>query len=246
MRLISPEAQQQAQRAYYAKTAQSYDLAHISKSDCHQFALAWLRGTIELLGIRSILDIGSGTGRALLTLKQAFPDLKVVGIEPSRELREIGYGKGLDQTELIDGNVLDLDFESGSFDIVTEFGTLHHVPDPRRAVDEMLRVARVGIFMSDCNNFGQGGTSARVIKRTIRNLGLWKLFDHLRTRGKGYHVSEGDGLYYSYSVFDNYRQIANLCPSVHVMNTLPAGINPLFSSPEVALLGLKEPIICSA
>lgn len=246
MKLTTVEGQQQAQRAYYAKTAQAYDQAHFGKTDSHQFALAWLRSTIELLGITSVLDIGSGTGRALLTLKEAVPGLRAVGIEPSQELREIGFAKGLSQSELIDGNAHSLDFADGSFDIVCEFGALHHIPEPHRAVDEMLRVAHTGVFISDCNNFGQGSIAARLAKRAIRFAGLWRTFDKIRTRGKGYHISEGDGLYYSYSVFDNYPQIAAVCPSIHLMNTVPAGLNPFFSAPQVALLGLKESPICSA
>ena len=246
MRYTTATAQQTAQRDYYARTAESYDQAHYSGTDSHQFALAWLRGTIELLGVESVLDIGSGTGRALLTLKEAVPGLRVVGIEPSEELRKIGYRKGLSSSELISGDVMNLEQADESFDLVTEFATLHHIPDPRRAVDEMLRVARVGIFISDSNRFGQGSAAARTLKRAIGALGLWRAFDFIRSGGRGYQISEGDGLFYSYSVYDNYAQIAATCPSIHVMNTLPAGKNPVSTSPEVALLGLKQRLICSS
>jgi ubiquinone/menaquinone biosynthesis C-methylase UbiE len=238
--------QQALQRAYYAQTAQRYDQQHNHEIDEHQFALAFLRGVIDLFDIRSVLDIGSGTGRALLTLKAAKPDLRVVGIEPSAELREQGHAKGLGRDELVDGDAHHLAYADGAFDMVTEFATLHHVPDPNRVVGEMLRVASTAVFISDSNNFGQGSAPMRSFKRLLRSAGLWRAFDHVRTRGKGYHVSEGDGLFYSYSVFDQYAQIDRACESVHLLNTKKAGIDPFKSASAVALLGLKKALLGSS
>jgi tRNA1(Val) A37 N6-methylase TrmN6 len=50
---------------------------------------------IGYLEIKSILDVGSGTGRALFAVKQACPSVRILGIEPSAELRDQGYIKGL-------------------------------------------------------------------------------------------------------------------------------------------------------
>ena len=233
-------AQQQAQREYYARTADRYDDSHVAGMDVHQFALTWLAGLIGGLGIESLLDVGAGTGRALIALKAACPGLRVLGIEPSADLRAQGHAKGLGTDELIDGDAFALGFGDGEFDLVSEFGVLHHLPDPARAVAEMLRVAKEGLFISDCNNFGQGGRVGRALKQAINAAGLWRAFDRVRTRGKGYHFNEGDGLYYSYSVFNNYAQIARACTSVHVMNTFDGGTDPYRSASNVALLGLKR------
>jgi ubiquinone/menaquinone biosynthesis C-methylase UbiE len=235
----SAEQQQAAQRAYYARTAEQYDEVHWNEVDEHQFALAILSGLIELLGVKTVLDIGSGTGRGLLKLKERHPGLTVVGIEPSPELREIGYGKGLSREELIDGDAQQLAMPDGAFDIVMETAALHHIPRPRLAVAEMLRVAHTGIFISDANNYGQGSAPARLVKNVVRRLGLWRAFDYVRTGGRGYMESEGDGIFYSYSVFNDYRFIKARCRSVHVMNTSDAGLNPLTSASNVALLALK-------
>jgi len=243
---IKHQSQQAMQREYYARTAEHYDQFHHRGIDEHQFALAWLKGVIELFEIKSILDIGSGTGRALHTLKAAVPGLRIVGIEPSAALREQGYAKGLGEDELVDGDVHNLSYENGACDLVSEFATLHHVPDPRRAVDEMLRVARMGVFISDGNKFGQGPPAKRAMKRLVRALGLWGAYDYVRTKGKGYMISQGDGLFYSYSVFDNYKQIRAACPSVHIMNTQPAGIDPFKTASVVALLGMKQRLMITS
>jgi ubiquinone/menaquinone biosynthesis C-methylase UbiE len=228
-----------SQRAYYARTSAQYDDMHVHGGGEHDFALAFLLSMISHLGVHSVLDIGSGTGRALLRIKRAYPDLPAVGVEPSAELRAIGHSKGLSEKELIDGDAQQLDYSDGTFDLVCEFGALHHIPDPDQAVSEMLRVASKAIFISDSNNFGQGGFLSRTTKQILRSLRLWPIADFVKTRGKGYLISEGDGLAYSYSVFDNYSQIAAGCRSVHVVNTVPSGANAYRSASHVALLGLK-------
>jgi ubiquinone/menaquinone biosynthesis C-methylase UbiE len=227
------------QRDYYRRTAPRYDAQHTETTGEHDFALAFMESMIGFLEVRSLLDIGSGTGRALLRVKAAYSDLKAVGIEPSAELREIGHRKGLTPDELLDGDAQHLDYPDGAFDLVCEFGALHHIPDPNQAVSEMLRVAAKAIFISDSNNFGQGGFLSRTTKQILRSLRLWPIADFVKTRGKGYLISEGDGLAYSYSVFSNYSQISAACRSVHIVNTVPAGTNPYRSASHIALLGIK-------
>lgn len=202
---MSSEAEVNLQRQYYADTAAKYDAMQISDQDEHQLALAILSAMIEFHGIKSVLDVGSGTGRALRYLKVRHPDVRFVGIEPVEALRKVGHAAGLTSEELRDGDINALNAANGEFDLVCEFAVLHHVPKPEQAVAEMLRVARKAIFISDANNFGQGGPLARWLKQAINAVGFWRLFDWIRTGGKGYHVSAGDGLFYSYSVFNNYK-----------------------------------------
>jgi ubiquinone/menaquinone biosynthesis C-methylase UbiE len=229
------------QRRYYAETANIYDTMHVNEQDNeHVFALSFLIAALDYLKIKSILDIGSGTGRALCHLKKLRPELQLVGIEPVKELREVGYSKGLSELELIDGDVNKLQFDRGQFDLVCEFGVLHHLRKPEQAITEMLRVSNKAIFISDSNNFGQGSFTARTLKQLINTLGLWNLFDLIKTRGKGYTISEGDGLGYSYSVFNNYKQIQEQCKNIHLLNTKDGQINPYATASHIALLGIKK------
>jgi SAM-dependent methyltransferase len=184
--------------------------------------------------------VGSGTGRAVLKIKQVLPHVAAIGIEPSSEMRKAGYSKGLAEAELIDGDAMNLGFPDNSFDVVCEFGILHHVPDPGRAIAQMLRVARKAIFISDNNNFGEGSRVGRGVKQALNAMGLWRAAYWLRTGGKGYCISESDGLAYSFSVFSYYRQIANRCKSVYLMNTRGEGPNLYRSATHIALLGVKD------
>jgi ubiquinone/menaquinone biosynthesis C-methylase UbiE len=178
----------------------------------------------------------------LIGIKKKLPGIEAVGIEPSAELRAIGYSKGLSETELINGDAMKLAFGNGTFDLVCEFGALHHIPEPSKAVSEMLRVSRKAIFISDCNNFGQGSKRARLLKQGVNAARLWPLADLIKTKGKGYTISEGDGLAYSYSVFNDLKQIKNACKSVHFLNTTDSGPNLYRTASHVALLGIRDPV----
>ncbi len=230
------------QQRYYAETARQYDAMHVDERDEHYLALCVLLGVIDFLGVTSILDIGSGTGRAIEHLKKVRPDLLIRGIEPVKELREIAYSKGISRSELTGGDALALQFEDNQFDMVCEFGVLHHIKTPARAVAEMLRVADKAIFISDANNFGQGSFLTRTLKQVIDLFGLWPVANLLKTRGKGYGISKGDGLAYSYSVFTNYAQIKRQCKVIHLFNTGPAGFNLYRSAGHVALVGVKRQV----
>ena len=69
--------------------------------------------------------------------------------------------------------------------------------------------------------------------------GFWPVADLIKTRGRGYTISDGDGVAYSYSVFNDYDQIAAVCKRIHLINTEGSGPNLYRSAPHIALLGLK-------
>jgi SAM-dependent methyltransferase len=163
-----------------------------------------------------------------------------VGIEPSPEMRTIARRKGVAATRLLGGDTRHLPFPDRAFDLVCEFSILHHVPDPARVVAEMLRVARRAIFVSDTNNFGRGPAPLRLMKQTLNAVGLWGAADWIKTGGRGYFESEGDGVAYSCSVFNDWAQIRRACSAVHVCNTTGGGKNPYRTAPHVAVLGLKR------
>ena len=228
------------QRKYYAETAEAYEKLHVHHTDEHFIALSWLAAMIEHYKFQSVLDVGSGTGRCLHYLKDKFPNLHVVGIEPSPELRKIGYEAGLSQADLIYGDATNLAFADNSFDIVCEFGILHHIRQPRQAISEMLRVAKGSVFISDDNHFASGSLANRLSKRLLKSIGLWNFAYLLRTGGKGYRISDGDGLSYAYSVFDDFEFIRNQCNSIYLSNTKGVGSNLYAAAQNVALFGLKS------
>lgn len=209
------------QRKYYEATAGAYDESHAERE--HWVALHLLAAFIEMAGIRSVLDVGAGTGRAMRFLKSRFPGLVIKGVEPVEALRRRGYAQGIAESDLIDGDGSALPFADRSFDLVCEFAVLHHVRQPDRVVAEMNRVASRMIAISDSNFMGQGPIWLRCIKIGLWAAGLWPLVNWAKTRGKGYTYSEGDGIAYSYSVYQSLRQVRAVWADVQISVTSPDG-----------------------
>ena len=96
---------------------------------------------------------------------------------------------------------------------------LHHVREPRRAIREMSRVAARMVCISDCNFVGQGSALLRWIKAGMFISGLWPLANWIKTRGKGYTFSQGDGLAYSYSVFQDVPTLRKNWRTLRITST---------------------------
>jgi ubiquinone/menaquinone biosynthesis C-methylase UbiE len=225
------------QRNYYASTSKEFDRMHLKAGEhvlaCH-LLVAFLKARYP---DATILDIGAGTGRLFQFFCEQNLGFSIVGIEPSAAQRSIAYNKGIRPDRLIEGDATKLDFSDDHFDFCTEFGVLHHIKNSRQAVREMCRVASTGVFLSDSNNFGQGSFSVRVAKYLLRTCGLWKVADFMKTGGKGYNYSEGDGVIYSFTVLDCVEILKQKFPQVYIWNTRPLkSKNLLFGADHVVIL----------
>jgi SAM-dependent methyltransferase len=237
------------QREYYRRTAAAYDDLHVADHGEHEEALLHVAAYIRAMHARSVLDVGAGTGRALSFLRgQLASDVRLHGIEPVPELIAQARTKGIGPETLSEGDGASLPFADGEFDVVLATGVLHHVAEPARVLADVMRVARRAIFVSDANRFGQGPIVARLMKLGLCRMGLWGAFTLVRTRGRGYMVSEGDGLFYSYSVYDNLEQISHWADRLFVAPTgrtskggFSSWLGPLLTSGTVLLCAFREP-----
>ena len=232
------------QEDYYTRTAAAYDTQHLGDPE-HQRALAVVSGAVRSLGARSVLDVGTGTGRALQFLGTRHEGLRLHGVDPvAALLARAERDHGIDPALLSVASGDALPFADASFDVVASFGVLHHVKEPGRVVEEMMRVARRAVFISDDNRFGAGPRPARVAKLLLAKSGAWPLFYRAKTRGKGYRISEDDGLSYSYSVYDDLHRFESWADAVQLLATdvrTPAGtwLHPLLTSPHVLLCATR-------
>jgi ubiquinone/menaquinone biosynthesis C-methylase UbiE len=233
------------QRKYYTNTAPRYDSMHAHEGAddpaCRRLIISILRS----MEIQSLLDVGSATGRGLQDFAAMLPGALVCGVEPVRALIKQGVSAGNTQTiSLLQASGDALPFADASFDAVSEFSTLHHVPNPSAVVREMLRVARRAVVIVDCNRFAQGSLPTRLFKLLLYKIGLWYAFDLVRTRGRRYQISEGDGLFFSYSVYDSYDLVESWADRLFI---LPSGLthsrswfHPLLTAEGVILVGIRE------
>jgi ubiquinone/menaquinone biosynthesis C-methylase UbiE len=191
---------------YYASTAAQYDALHVHKDDEHYIALRYASALIGTLGARSVLDVGAGTGRGVEYFLDHHPNVRAVGVEPVEQLRSVARPK-LPGACMLAASGLQLPFKDQSFDVVCEFGVLHHVDTPAVFVREMTRVARRAVILSDENRFAYGNWPVRWLKVLLCKTGMFSLFYRVVTGGKGHRYSEQDGIAYSYSVFDSVRDL---------------------------------------
>lgn len=81
-----------------------------------------------------ILDIGAGTGDFLLECKNQNWD--ILGIEPNDKAKGIALSKGIKFGDTIEK------LESNSFDVITMWHVLEHVPDVEHQVAELKRLLK--------------------------------------------------------------------------------------------------------
>lgn len=227
------------QQSYYERTAAEYDANHLREPE-HEFSLAQLLGIIRYHHFRSLLDVGAGTGRVLRHAKHHLNGVNLCGIEPVAGLRAVGHANGLSPEELKEGNALHLDFPDDSWDVVCAFGILHHIEHPEAAIREMCRVARHGVFFSDMNNYGCGSIAQRMLALSLRSIGLWKPFQFAKNGFKYEKFSSGDGIFYSYSLFDSLPTIREKFPQTHIANTRASCDHLLGGSSHISVFAAKS------
>jgi ubiquinone/menaquinone biosynthesis C-methylase UbiE len=233
------------QARYYTDTATPYDVMHVREQDGHGVALRMISALVDQFEICSVLDVGCGTGRAVRHFRTRHAGIHVHGIEPVPALiRRAVEVHGVSACDIVCGRGEYLPYADRSFDAVCEFGILHHVPQPNAVVREMLRVARRAVFLSDANRFGQGSWTGRLTKLALYRLNLWPLANYLKTRGRGYSITPGDGLAYSYSVFDSLDLLAEWAPRVILIPTSPSSArtwaHPLLSAGQVLACATRD------
>lgn len=91
---------------------------------------------------KRILDLGTGTGKVLNAMHEAYPEAKCYGLDISSgmmaKIKQQGYS-------LLVGNIENLSrFEDGFFDVVTARMVLHHSSDLVAVFREVNRVLRKG------------------------------------------------------------------------------------------------------
>jgi phosphatidylethanolamine/phosphatidyl-N-methylethanolamine N-methyltransferase len=92
-----------------------------------------------------VLEVGVGTGISL----DAYPRyVQLVGIDASADMLAHAVGKvrenGWRHIDVRKGDAHNLDYPDNSFDWVTSFHVITVVPEPRRMMDEMVRVCKPG------------------------------------------------------------------------------------------------------
>jgi ubiquinone/menaquinone biosynthesis C-methylase UbiE len=113
--------------------------ANIRPTDCSEASLNWVLQRIDVRKNRTLLDVGSGRGHCI----EKFLDLGLDVTGCDIYVTPVGGSAA----KYVQGNVENLPFSDGSFDIVTCFHTLEHVRRLSAALEELKRVARNQLFL---------------------------------------------------------------------------------------------------
>lgn len=140
-------------------------------------------------GVR-LLDVGCGTGFFTRLLSSGDEKVKATGLDLEEPFIEYAKKEAAERGLSIDfvvGNALSLPFEDDSFDVVTSHTFFTSIPDPKKAMDEMIRVTRPGgmissvtamSFMPECITGGSwGGETGWISEFNSLYNEIWIVYD---------------------------------------------------------------------
>jgi SAM-dependent methyltransferase len=127
--------------------------ALFSAADAYErFMGRWSRllapNLVTIAGVRdgeTILDVGSGTGALTVAAAAAAPSSRIVGIDVTEPY--VAYARARHSRPLIAfevGDAQTLRFATSAFDRTLSLLVVNFIPDPARALDEMIRVTKPG------------------------------------------------------------------------------------------------------
>lgn len=158
--------------------------------------VVWSRevDALDLTSAEQVLDLGCGRGAVLLTVARRLTTGRAVGLDLWRAGDQSGNteaatsrnadAEGLaDRIELVTGDMRDLPFDDGRFDVVVSSLAVHNVPDADgriTALTEALRVLRPGgrLLVADALHTDAYAATLRQAGAqdvAVRNLG-WRVW----------------------------------------------------------------------
>ena len=112
--------------------------------------------SVGVLSLTQVLDLGTGTALIPIELCTVDQNCKVVAIDMAEQMlilarqnvKTAGFG---DRIELKKVDAKGLEFDDGSFPCVMSNSIIHHIAEPARCVEELLRVTAPGglIYIRD-------------------------------------------------------------------------------------------------
>lgn len=106
-----------------------------------------LQSELELRGDETVLDVGCGSGKTLVGLREQGHYGQLIGVDISEDLfyvsKTITQQEGLDPIDFRVGNAELLDLPDNSVDVSTAMFMLYHC-NPIKALEELKRVTRPG------------------------------------------------------------------------------------------------------
>ncbi|MGM0365715.1 MAG: class I SAM-dependent methyltransferase [Actinomycetota bacterium] len=131
-------------REKFDSWAKTYDTDRISS--WFRYIHRIMLNHLDISSKRSILDVGCGTGNALILMSRENEDAKYFGIDLSSRMIEIARQKTKNDSrfEFRAADSANIPYGRNSFDLVVSSNSFHHYPDPLRVLAEVERVLKDG------------------------------------------------------------------------------------------------------
>ncbi len=141
-----------------------------------------IAGFLAPLAGSTVLDVGTGTGRAAIALAQR--GALVTGLDASAEMLAVARRRALEADQAVtflQGDAHALEIPDQSFDSVVCLRVLMHTPDWRRSLAELCRVARRRVVL-DYPARSSAAAVQSVSRRIAHSLGArveaYRVFSH--------------------------------------------------------------------
>jgi len=133
----NPDWQKHVTSVAYDRWSRVWSLARHTNREIYRTALALLDDRH-----RSVLDVGCGTG--LMSAMLAAQGRRVVGVDLSAAMIARAKHRSGSSITFLEADAESLPIANSSFDAVVNLISLHHYPNPSRAIAEFRRVLRPG------------------------------------------------------------------------------------------------------
>ncbi len=135
----------QAAQAFFSRLAPDWDRVR-SLHAPEEAVEAAVSDALGAKPVRSLVDLGTGTGRMLQLL--APQAVRAVGLDASHAMLSVARANlekaGLTRVELRQGDIYAPPFPRNAFDLVIIHQVLHYLEDPARAIREAARLVAPG------------------------------------------------------------------------------------------------------
>ncbi|KAF2165057.1 hypothetical protein M409DRAFT_67363 [Zasmidium cellare ATCC 36951] len=129
--------------------ANAANTSRLRRATCHyEYMMSTLQDKAENNPSLKLLDVGCGSGSITIELAKLIPNGPVTGLDISGAI--LGSAKvhaerqGVANISFVKGDVHELPFPDGSFDVVCTHQAVAHFHDHSKAIQELTRVTRKG------------------------------------------------------------------------------------------------------
>ena len=115
-----------------------------------------------------VLEIGCGNGQGAYLINKYFHPLHITGIDLDNHMVDIARNK-FPQFSFTQGDVTKLDFSDNHFDLIFDFGVIHHIPNWEQTLGELYRVLKKGgqVFIEDFSSESFQSLTGNLLKRIL-------------------------------------------------------------------------------